>query len=510
MWDRPVVSLHGNGESVTLDNLSADWVLMQGATGLGVSPVELSTAPLAGGGSVLQHRRFTEAEIVVPILLGRSRFMDRFEQRRTLERLCDGLVEIRIETAEGTRSRWGWYSDGLQGDYGEGEDSIDGQKLALTFLCLDQFWKGEEHSFVYKTNAPKKPFLSVATNGRENLWDGKQLTDYTQSVWDVVDGGLEKAGEGRIAGLDLDDWRVDASEGTPFTVDLSLKFLTGDGKGKARIVGVSYKDGVKLSETTLMETNRSGRFGSSFYPATGADAVSIGLYVTESMGRDGRVRVSNAVLWGPTEPPHPPKWVEVARNVFPNPACVAGGDTSWFGVRWNRSRRLWIDEGVRFQDGADSPERIGYGVDLINNYDSAYYIALPEWKRLPVTPGETVYAGLRARWSGDCEAHFPARFHDGEKFIGGVVEFQSATFCPAGEWVAFEGSLVVPEGAKYLLASHRNSSSRAWVAGDYTDLAEVYFGNMPLWFSGDNAPDGMRSEWLGEPNNSASVLYELQ
>lgn len=308
MWDRPVVSLHGNGESVTLDNLAADWVLMQGAAGLGVSPVELSTAPLAGGGSVLQHRRFTEAEIVVPILLGRSRFMDRFEQRRTLERLCDGLVEIRIETAEGTRSRWGWYSDGLRGDYGEGEDSIDGQKLALTFLCLDQFWKGEEHSFVYKANEPKKPFLSVATNGRENLWDGKQLTDYTQSVWDVVDEGLEHAGEDRLAGLDLDDWKVEATEGTPFTVDLSLKFLTGDGKGRARITGVSYKDGSKLSEVTLMETNRSGRFGSSFYPAPGADAVSVGLYVGESMGRNQRVRVSNVVLWGPTgEAPMPEK-----------------------------------------------------------------------------------------------------------------------------------------------------------------------------------------------------------
>jgi hypothetical protein len=173
---KPTVSLHGNGESITLSNLASDWVLMQGSTGLGVGPQELSTAALPSGGSVLRHRRTAEAEVVVPFLLGGVDAVDRWEQRRALERMCDGLVEIRVDALSNGeyRSRYGYYSDGLQGDYAAGEDSPDGQKLALTFLCPDPTWYGPSRQITRSLVLSAKPFLSarsgeVATVSRRNL-----------------------------------------------------------------------------------------------------------------------------------------------------------------------------------------------------------------------------------------------------------------------------------------------------------------------------------------------------
>ncbi|MGO2634430.1 MAG: phage distal tail protein [Galactobacter sp.] len=97
---------------------------------------------------------------MVPFLIGGATESERWEQRRSLERLCDGRVEIRVETRDDTRSRFGYYKDGLQGDYGPGEDSPDGQKIALTFLCPDPFWYSQERSTVRQLVGLRKPFLS--------------------------------------------------------------------------------------------------------------------------------------------------------------------------------------------------------------------------------------------------------------------------------------------------------------------------------------------------------------
>ena len=157
----PKVSLHGSGEVVELSNGShADFTLMQGSAGLGMGPREISTVALPSGGSLVRHRRGTESEVQLPILLGGSE-RKRWDLRRKLERLVRGEVEVRVTRSNGVyRSRFGYYKQGLEGSYDAGEDSPNGQKIVLEFLCPDEFWRGEEQAPNFKLSGLRKRFLS--------------------------------------------------------------------------------------------------------------------------------------------------------------------------------------------------------------------------------------------------------------------------------------------------------------------------------------------------------------
>ena len=122
MIQKPTISLHAPGADVVLSNRAGRFVLMQGATGLGVAPRDLTVSDLPGGGGVLRHARSAVPRVTIPILLGGD-YEERAEDRRTLERLSEGDVEIRVTQPDGeSRSRTGVYVDGLDGDYGAGED----------------------------------------------------------------------------------------------------------------------------------------------------------------------------------------------------------------------------------------------------------------------------------------------------------------------------------------------------------------------------------------------------
>lgn len=141
---------------------TGSFILMQGATGLGWGPHEFTTAPLASGGSVLRHRRLAEAEVMIPIMIADPDFYQRREDRRRLEQLCSGQVEVTVTHPDGwSRSRLGYLRDGLEGAYGGGEDSHNGQKIVLTMLCPDPLWYGEERVIVQKVDAARKPFLTA-------------------------------------------------------------------------------------------------------------------------------------------------------------------------------------------------------------------------------------------------------------------------------------------------------------------------------------------------------------
>lgn len=160
----PKVSLHGSGEVVELSNGShAEFTLMQGAAGLGMGPREISTVALPSGGSLVRHRRRGEAEVQLPILLGGSE-RKRWDLRRKLERLMRGEVEIRVTRSNGVyRSRFGYYKAGLEGSYGAGEDSPNGQKLVLEFLCPDGLWQGEEQTPNFRLSGLRKKFLTASS-----------------------------------------------------------------------------------------------------------------------------------------------------------------------------------------------------------------------------------------------------------------------------------------------------------------------------------------------------------
>ena len=160
MIQKPTISLHAPGVDVVLSNRAGRFVLMQGATGLGVAPRDLTVADLPGGGGVLRHARSAVPRVTIPILLGGG-YEERAEDRRTLERLSEGDVEIRVTQPDGeSRSRTGVYVDGLDGDYGAGEDSPDGQKLVLTFDCPDHRWFGPQREESWSLSPKRTAWLS--------------------------------------------------------------------------------------------------------------------------------------------------------------------------------------------------------------------------------------------------------------------------------------------------------------------------------------------------------------
>lgn len=165
MLVKPLISLHGNDESVTLSNHDTGaFILSQGATGLGWGPHELTSVGIARGGSVLRHRRLAEAEMMLPIVLASDDFYQRRDDRRQLEQLCAERVEIRVQHPDGwSRSRWGYIKDGLDGAYGAGEDSHNGQKIVLTFQCPDPWWYGAERVLPQKVGTGRKPFITSKT-----------------------------------------------------------------------------------------------------------------------------------------------------------------------------------------------------------------------------------------------------------------------------------------------------------------------------------------------------------
>ena len=160
MIQKPTISLHAPGVDVVLSNRAGRFVLMQGATGLGVAPRDLTVADLPGGGGVLRHVRSAVPRVTIPILLGGD-YGERAADRRTLERLSEGDVEIRVTQPDGeSRSRTGVYVDGLDGDYGAGEDSPDGQKLVLTFDCPDYRWFGPQREEAWSLSPKRTAWLS--------------------------------------------------------------------------------------------------------------------------------------------------------------------------------------------------------------------------------------------------------------------------------------------------------------------------------------------------------------
>lgn len=161
MVPKPTISLHGSGESIVLSNWGGGrFILMQGASGLGMASQELSTAALPQGGATVLHRRKTVREPMIPILLGGT-YEERAEDRRRLERLCSGEVEIRVAQPDGEfRTCTGFYVDGLEGSYEAGEDSPDGQKLVLSFTAPDPKWYGAQQSEVWALSPERMQILS--------------------------------------------------------------------------------------------------------------------------------------------------------------------------------------------------------------------------------------------------------------------------------------------------------------------------------------------------------------
>jgi len=162
----PIVSFARDGEVFELGRSGQDPVLhLHGSTGLGVAPVEVAKSDrLAGDGSVVRGVRYGDREVYIPLFMEAESTGELSRRRRELSRLLAphlGPVEVRIEDpATGTeRMIRGYYTEGLEGDFGDGFHGF-WQTLGLTFECPDPWWLGPEATVELRINPGSKPFIS--------------------------------------------------------------------------------------------------------------------------------------------------------------------------------------------------------------------------------------------------------------------------------------------------------------------------------------------------------------
>lgn len=230
----PVISLHGSGQTIVLENRFAGFMLSQGTTGLGVAPREVTTDPVASGGSILRHRRFEEAEMEIPIVLTGDYYTKR-ERRRKLEELVKGEVELRLRHPDGiTRSRFGYLTEGVEGDYSSGTDFQDAYKMVLSFVCPDPWWYGSERVLRQKVAAVRKPFITHTVEPVDtdvvNLWLGSKLSVNSDPMASYFEGAEIGTSRQTSEGIEM-ELTEEMPEGITLQAYTSTDYLVSVSKG---------------------------------------------------------------------------------------------------------------------------------------------------------------------------------------------------------------------------------------------------------------------------------------
>lgn len=162
MYRRPIITLSGGGDSVTLDGVGRGYTLKPGSTGLGLAPVEITATDLAAGGAVVRHRRRTVREIFLPFDVhlgtGASEYGDLEAQRRRLEQICAGEVSIQVQGASSARTAVGYLTSGLGGDFSTAIVNTTRMSLGLTFACHDPSFYGTERVREWGLSSVIKPY----------------------------------------------------------------------------------------------------------------------------------------------------------------------------------------------------------------------------------------------------------------------------------------------------------------------------------------------------------------
>ena len=368
MIQKPTISLHAPGVDVVLSNRAGRFVLMQGATGLGVAPRDLTVSDLPGGGGVLRHVRSAVPRVTIPILLGGD-YEERAEGRRTLERLSEGDVEIRVTQPDGeSRSRTGVYVDGLDGDYGAGEDSPDGQKLVLTFDCPDYRWFGPQREESWSLSPKRTAWLSRMRDEpstprlvRTNHVLNPSIVGATgRAVW--VGSAYQSVDSSASTELPLygsTSWRLEV---TDTDGDQIGGRLDSDAAGAMRYkAGLWVRPGAGVRRVVVrIESDQSGSWAT-----TATKSVSGGLFelpqewqqiiVEEEQSQSGRRRVrfafygSGLAQWSTPVPVGSISYVDGAVltdaespvDFFDGGTTVSGHTTNWAGAANESSSELW-------------------------------------------------------------------------------------------------------------------------------------------------------------------------
>lgn len=260
----PVISLHGSGQTIVLENRFAGFMLSQGTTGLGVAPREVTTDPVASGGSILRHRRFEEAEMEIPIVLTGDYYTKR-ERRRKLEELVKGEVELRLRHPDGiTRSRFGYLTEGVEGDYSSGTDFQDAYKMVLSFVCPDPWWYGSERVLRQKVAAVRKPFITHTVEPVDtdvvNLWLGSKLSVNSDPMASYFEGAEIGTSRQTSEGIEM-ELTEEMPEGITLQAYTSTDYLVSVSKGDVISASVPFRNtGDKPFPTGAMLDN-GGNYG---------------------------------------------------------------------------------------------------------------------------------------------------------------------------------------------------------------------------------------------------------
>lgn len=150
--------------------VTGKYLMMPGAQGLGVGPVELFSDPLPqDDGSMFRGVRLGDNDIFLPIALLADDPEDLRVLRERIVSLCHPLrlnrtnqVTVTLAWADGERrSATGRFVAGIPGNYGSDEAGGDWQILGVVIRCLDPFWYSEPVSLgPFRVAEAAKDFLS--------------------------------------------------------------------------------------------------------------------------------------------------------------------------------------------------------------------------------------------------------------------------------------------------------------------------------------------------------------
>ena len=467
MIQKPTISLHAPGVDVVLSNRAGRFVLMQGATGLGVAPRDLTVSDLPGGGGVLRHARSAVPRVAIPILLGGD-YEERAADRRTLERLSEGDVEIRVTQPDGeSRSRTGVYVDGLDGDYGAGEDSPDGQKLVLTFECPDYRWFGPQREESWSLSPKRTAWLS-------RMRDEPSTPRLVRTNHVLNPSVVGNAGRFLLVGSDYQDADSSASTELPLYGSTSWRLEATNTNG-SRLGGV-------------LETSASGtmRYKAGLWvrPGNGVERVTVSIESDQSGSWEPTAARTVRDFLG-----LPQEWTQVVAEESP----AQGGN-----------RRVRVDF-----------SRVSFGAQLPLPVGSVSYVdgAVLTDAQSPVDffDGSTTVSGHTTNWTGAANASsselwtIPAAVDDTLAVPFGTMRLSESTVQGskqveiAGDADA-EAVLIIDGPGEDLEVVNETTSQRIFITGDIDETLTIDSRGGWQDIYSDSMRDG---EWWARVNEDA-------
>ena len=373
VYRRPIITLAGGGDEVTLDGVGSAYTLKPGSTGLGLAPVELTKAELPGGGAVLRHRRRTGREIFLPIDVhfgtGAGEYADLEDARRRLEQICDDLVEIRLRGKDGVRTASGYLTGGLGGDFATSAVNTHRMNLGLTFDCLDPRFYGPQRAELWALSPSRTAFLSrlrdqpsvprlvrtnhvlnpsiVGTSGRA-VWVGSAYQSVASSASSEMPRYGDTSWRMEVTGTDGDriGGRLDtyASEAMRYRAGLWVRPGTG-----VRRVRVS----IESDQTGQWETTATRIVTSGGLPTFPQEWMQVVVEEDRAQGGNRRLRfeldarifanISESIPTGSVSYVDGAVLTDAQSPVdfFDGGTTVSGHTTSWTGTANASSSELW-------------------------------------------------------------------------------------------------------------------------------------------------------------------------